>query len=85
MDTVPVWYKVTFLSQIIQSLFKDAVYPTDPSCLTRCCVLLSHFTAPSSPPHALSVKQLLGVTVKLSWKPPLEPNGIILYYTVCVW
>uniref|UniRef100_A0A8D2MUT7 Phosphatidylinositol phosphatase PTPRQ n=1 Tax=Zonotrichia albicollis TaxID=44394 RepID=A0A8D2MUT7_ZONAL len=41
--------------------------------------------APSSPPQALSVKQLLGVTVKLSWKPPLEPNGIILYYTVCVW
>ncbi|NXG43840.1 PTPRQ phosphatase, partial [Psilopogon haemacephalus] len=41
--------------------------------------------APSSPPVSLSVKQLLGVTVKLSWKPPLEPNGIILYYTVYIW
>ncbi|XP_054255688.1 phosphatidylinositol phosphatase PTPRQ [Indicator indicator] len=41
--------------------------------------------APSSPPESLSVKQLLGVTVKLSWKPPLEPNGIILYYTVYIW
>ncbi|KAF2974736.1 hypothetical protein EK904_001603 [Melospiza melodia maxima] len=47
--------------------------------------VLTDEDAPSSPPQALSVKQLLGVTVKLSWKPPLEPNGIILYYTVCVW
>uniref|UniRef100_A0A8C9N2D6 Phosphatidylinositol phosphatase PTPRQ n=1 Tax=Serinus canaria TaxID=9135 RepID=A0A8C9N2D6_SERCA len=47
--------------------------------------ILTDEDAPSSPPQALSVKQLLGVTVKLSWKPPLEPNGIILYYTVCVW
>ncbi|KAM7056127.1 phosphatidylinositol phosphatase PTPRQ [Acridotheres tristis] len=47
--------------------------------------ILTDEDAPSSPPRALSVKQLLGVTVKLSWKPPLEPNGIILYYTVYVW
>ncbi|RMC09886.1 hypothetical protein DUI87_12672 [Hirundo rustica rustica] len=47
--------------------------------------ILTDEDAPSSPPLALSVKQLLGVTVKLSWKPPLEPNGIILYYTVYVW
>ncbi|OWK63035.1 Phosphatidylinositol phosphatase PTPRQ [Lonchura striata] len=47
--------------------------------------ILTDEDAPSSPPQALSVKQLLGVTVKLSWKPPLEPNGIILYYTVYVW
>nr|XP_048703309.1 phosphatidylinositol phosphatase PTPRQ [Caretta caretta] len=57
----------------------------DLSCLTSCCVLHSHFIAPSSPPQSLSVKQLSGVTVKLSWKQPLEPNGIILYYTVYVW
>ncbi|NWQ75109.1 PTPRQ phosphatase, partial [Columbina picui] len=47
--------------------------------------ILTDEDAPSSPPESLSVKQLLGVTVKLSWKPPLEPNGIILYYTVYVW
>ncbi|XP_062838740.1 phosphatidylinositol phosphatase PTPRQ isoform X3 [Anolis carolinensis] len=41
--------------------------------------------APSSPPQWLTVKQLSGVTVKLSWQPPLEPNGIILYYTVYIW
>ncbi|KAH0616711.1 hypothetical protein JD844_028042 [Phrynosoma platyrhinos] len=41
--------------------------------------------APSSPPQLLTVKQLAGVTVKLSWQPPLEPNGIILYYTVYIW
>ncbi|XP_078233068.1 phosphatidylinositol phosphatase PTPRQ isoform X1 [Pogona vitticeps] len=41
--------------------------------------------APSSPPQLLTVKQLSGVTVKLSWQPPLEPNGIILYYTVYIW
>nr|XP_060635514.1 phosphatidylinositol phosphatase PTPRQ [Anolis sagrei ordinatus] len=40
---------------------------------------------PSSPPRRLTVKQLSGVTVKLSWQPPLEPNGIILYYTVHIW
>uniref|UniRef100_A0A8B9U9U1 Phosphatidylinositol phosphatase PTPRQ n=1 Tax=Anas zonorhyncha TaxID=75864 RepID=A0A8B9U9U1_9AVES len=78
-------HKVHFPSQIIKILFKDAAYPIDLSCLTRCCVLFSHFIAPSSPPESLSVKQLSGVTVKLSWKPPLEPNGIILYYTVYVW
>nr|XP_038024383.1 phosphatidylinositol phosphatase PTPRQ isoform X4 [Anas platyrhynchos] len=47
--------------------------------------VLTDEDAPSSPPESLSVKQLSGVTVKLSWKPPLEPNGIILYYTVYVW
>ncbi|XP_075603760.1 phosphatidylinositol phosphatase PTPRQ isoform X4 [Balearica regulorum gibbericeps] len=47
--------------------------------------ILTDEDAPSSPPESLSVKQLSGVTVKLSWKPPLEPNGIILYYTVYVW
>uniref|UniRef100_A0A663MMZ5 Phosphatidylinositol phosphatase PTPRQ n=1 Tax=Athene cunicularia TaxID=194338 RepID=A0A663MMZ5_ATHCN len=47
--------------------------------------ILTDEDAPTSPPESLSVKQLSGVTVKLSWKPPLEPNGIILYYTVYVW
>ncbi|XP_063998932.1 phosphatidylinositol phosphatase PTPRQ [Pogoniulus pusillus] len=47
--------------------------------------ILTDEDVPSSPPESLSVKQLLGVTVKLSWKPPLEPNGIILYYTVYIW
>ncbi|EMP36509.1 Phosphotidylinositol phosphatase PTPRQ, partial [Chelonia mydas] len=47
--------------------------------------ILTNEDAPSSPPQSLSVKQLSGVTVKLSWKQPLEPNGIILYYTVYVW
>ncbi|XP_057285376.1 phosphatidylinositol phosphatase PTPRQ isoform X1 [Pezoporus wallicus] len=47
--------------------------------------ILTDEDAPSSPPESLSVKQLSGVIVKLSWKPPLEPNGIILYYTVYVW
>ncbi|KAM4676019.1 phosphatidylinositol phosphatase PTPRQ [Discoglossus pictus] len=40
--------------------------------------------APSSPPRSLSVKQLSNIIVKLSWKPPLEPNGIILFYTVYI-
>ncbi|XP_014387164.1 PREDICTED: phosphatidylinositol phosphatase PTPRQ isoform X1 [Myotis brandtii] len=47
--------------------------------------VLTEEDAPDSPPHDFSVKQLSGVRVKLSWKPPLEPNGIILYYTVYVW
>ncbi|KAJ6651382.1 hypothetical protein lerEdw1_020955 [Lerista edwardsae] len=46
--------------------------------------ILTDEDAPSSPPQLLTVKQLSGVSVKLSWKPPLEPNGIILYYTVYV-
>ncbi|XP_062990783.1 phosphatidylinositol phosphatase PTPRQ [Elgaria multicarinata webbii] len=47
--------------------------------------ILTDEDAPSSPPQLLTVKQLSGVNVKLSWQPPLEPNGIILYYTVHVW
>ncbi|KAM9671436.1 phosphatidylinositol phosphatase PTPRQ isoform 1-T1 [Trichechus inunguis] len=47
--------------------------------------ILTEEDAPDSPPQDFSVKQLSGVTVKLSWQPPLEPNGIILYYTVYVW
>ncbi|XP_034258810.1 phosphatidylinositol phosphatase PTPRQ [Pantherophis guttatus] len=41
--------------------------------------------APSSPPRLLTVKQLYDAIVILSWQPPLEPNGIILYYTVYIW
>nr|XP_014343878.1 PREDICTED: phosphatidylinositol phosphatase PTPRQ [Latimeria chalumnae] len=41
--------------------------------------------APSSPPHSLLLKQLSDVSVKLSWKPPVEPNGAILFYTVYIW
>ncbi|XP_078272795.1 phosphatidylinositol phosphatase PTPRQ [Rhinoraja longicauda] len=40
---------------------------------------------PGSPPQSLTAKQLSFTTVRLSWKPPLEPNGVILYYTVSVW
>ncbi|XP_024592953.1 phosphatidylinositol phosphatase PTPRQ isoform X2 [Neophocaena asiaeorientalis asiaeorientalis] len=47
--------------------------------------VLTEEDAPDSPPQDFSLKQLSGVTVKLSWQPPLEPNGIILYYTVYVW
>ncbi|XP_023376916.1 phosphatidylinositol phosphatase PTPRQ isoform X1 [Pteropus vampyrus] len=47
--------------------------------------VLTEEDAPESPPQHFFVKQLSGVTVKLSWQPPLEPNGIILYYTVYVW
>uniref|UniRef100_A0A8C2NJA8 Protein-tyrosine-phosphatase n=1 Tax=Capra hircus TaxID=9925 RepID=A0A8C2NJA8_CAPHI len=47
--------------------------------------LIQNIKAPDSPPRDFSVKQLSGVMVKLSWQPPLEPNGIILYYTVYVW
>lgn len=54
-------------------------------CLIKCIILYSNFSAPDSPPQDFSVKQLSGVTMKLSWQPPLEPNGIILYYTVYVW
>uniref|UniRef100_A0A670YH56 Phosphatidylinositol phosphatase PTPRQ n=1 Tax=Pseudonaja textilis TaxID=8673 RepID=A0A670YH56_PSETE len=41
--------------------------------------------APSSPPRLLTVKELSDAIVILSWQPPLEPNGIILYYTVYIW
>ncbi|XP_038612619.1 phosphatidylinositol phosphatase PTPRQ [Tachyglossus aculeatus] len=47
--------------------------------------ILTEEDAPGSPPQTFSVKQLSGVTVKLSWQPPLEPNGVILYYTVYIW
>ncbi|KAG2460313.1 PTPRQ phosphatase, partial [Polypterus senegalus] len=40
---------------------------------------------PSSPPRALSIKHMPDSVVKLSWKPPLHPNGEIQYYTIHVW
>ncbi|XP_040264377.1 phosphatidylinositol phosphatase PTPRQ isoform X1 [Bufo bufo] len=41
--------------------------------------------APSTPPRLLAVSQLSSTLVKLSWLPPLEPNGIILFYTLYIW
>ncbi|XP_017659741.1 PREDICTED: phosphatidylinositol phosphatase PTPRQ [Lepidothrix coronata] len=83
----------TFLTLRITDLNKYTEYTVEVSASTRMgeglrsspLHILTDEDAPSSPPQSLSVKQLLGVTVKLSWKPPLEPNGIILYYTVYVW
>ncbi|XP_060696040.1 phosphatidylinositol phosphatase PTPRQ [Hemiscyllium ocellatum] len=40
---------------------------------------------PGSPPRSVMSKQLSSTTVLLSWKPPTEPNGVILYYTIYVW
>ncbi|XP_068132972.1 phosphatidylinositol phosphatase PTPRQ isoform X2 [Hyperolius riggenbachi] len=40
--------------------------------------------APTSSPRFLGIKQSSTI-VKLSWQPPLEPNGIILFYTVYIW
>ncbi|XP_027521561.1 phosphatidylinositol phosphatase PTPRQ isoform X4 [Corapipo altera] len=83
----------TLLTLRITDLNKYTEYTVELSASTRMgeglrsspLHILTDEDAPSSPPQSLSVKQLLGVTVKLSWKPPLEPNGIILYYTVYVW
>nr|DBA31022.1 TPA: hypothetical protein GDO54_006937 [Pyxicephalus adspersus] len=41
--------------------------------------------APSTPPRFLGIKEMSSIIVKLSWLPPLEPNGIILFYTVYIW
>ncbi|XP_072002591.1 phosphatidylinositol phosphatase PTPRQ isoform X1 [Engystomops pustulosus] len=41
--------------------------------------------APSTPPRFLAVNQSSSTMVKLSWLPPLEPNGIILFYTLYIW
>ncbi|XP_075198535.1 phosphatidylinositol phosphatase PTPRQ [Anomaloglossus baeobatrachus] len=41
--------------------------------------------APSTPPRFLAVSQLSSTLVRLSWLPPLEPNGIILFYTLYLW
>ncbi|XP_072123613.1 phosphatidylinositol phosphatase PTPRQ isoform X8 [Mobula birostris] len=40
---------------------------------------------PGSPPQSLTSKQLASTAVLLSWKPPLEPNGVLLHYTVTIW
>ncbi|XP_045375380.2 phosphatidylinositol phosphatase PTPRQ isoform X4 [Camelus bactrianus] len=83
----------TSLTQSITGLKKYSQYMIEVSASTvegegvRSAPLsvLTEEDAPDSPPQDFSVKQLSGVTVKLSWQPPLEPNGIILYYTVYVW
>ncbi|KAM8974303.1 LOW QUALITY PROTEIN: phosphatidylinositol phosphatase PTPRQ [Pelodytes ibericus] len=48
-------------------------------------IIITDEDAPSSPPLSLYVKQLSSMIVKLSWRQPLEPNGIILFYTVYIW
>ncbi|XP_069083629.1 phosphatidylinositol phosphatase PTPRQ [Pleurodeles waltl] len=83
----------TNLSQNITGLKKHTAYTLGISASTSkgegirsaSLSIMTEEDVPSSPPRALSVKQLSDVIVKLSWKPPLEPNGIILYYTVFVW
>ncbi|KAM8802889.1 phosphatidylinositol phosphatase PTPRQ isoform 2-T2 [Rhynchonycteris naso] len=85
--------ETTSLTQSIKGLKKYTHYTIEVSASTLKgegvrsipISLLTEEDAPDSPPHNFSVKQLSGVTVKLSWQPPLEPNGIILYYTVYVW
>uniref|UniRef100_UPI00398ECD83 phosphatidylinositol phosphatase PTPRQ n=1 Tax=Pristiophorus japonicus TaxID=55135 RepID=UPI00398ECD83 len=47
--------------------------------------ILSGEGVPGSPPQSLTSKKLSSTTVHLSWKPPLEPNGVILYYAVHIW
>ncbi|XP_030070443.1 phosphatidylinositol phosphatase PTPRQ isoform X2 [Microcaecilia unicolor] len=81
------------LSQNITGLNKYTSYTTEVSSSTikgegvhsAPIHVVTEEDAPSSPPRSFSVKQLSDAVVKLSWKPPLEPNGIILYYTVHVW
>ncbi|XP_070455240.1 phosphatidylinositol phosphatase PTPRQ isoform X2 [Equus przewalskii] len=83
----------TSLTQSIKGLKKYTQYMIEVSASTlkgegvRSAPIhvLTEEDAPDSPPQDFSVKQLSGVMVKLSWQPPLEPNGIILYYTVYVW
>nr|XP_019606839.1 PREDICTED: phosphatidylinositol phosphatase PTPRQ isoform X1 [Rhinolophus sinicus] len=83
----------TSLTQSIKGLKKYTQYMIEVSASTRKgegvrsapINVLTEEDAPDSPPQDFSVKQLSGVTMKLSWQPPLEPNGIILYYTVYVW
>ncbi|EDM16767.1 rCG49085 [Rattus norvegicus] len=83
----------TSLTQTIGGLKKYTHYVIEVSASTlkgegirsRPISILTEEDAPDSPPQNFSVKQLSGVTVMLSWQPPLEPNGIILYYTVYVW
>ncbi|XP_066113682.1 phosphatidylinositol phosphatase PTPRQ isoform X2 [Saccopteryx bilineata] len=85
--------ETTSLTQSIKGLKKYTQYTIEVSASTlkgegvrsTPISVLTEEDAPDSPPHDFSVKQLSGVTVKLSWQPPLEPNGIILYYTVYVW
>ncbi|XP_069485396.1 phosphatidylinositol phosphatase PTPRQ isoform X4 [Ambystoma mexicanum] len=91
--TEPRVINTTHLSENIKGLKKYTAYTVEVSASTvkgegvrRASMnILTEEDAPSSPPRSLSVKQLSDVIVKLSWKPPLEPNGIILYYTVRVW
>ncbi|XP_075407342.1 phosphatidylinositol phosphatase PTPRQ isoform X1 [Tenrec ecaudatus] len=83
----------TSLTQRIRGLRKYTLYMLEVSASTlkgegvrsAPISILTEEDAPDSPPQDFSVKHLSGVTVMLSWQPPLEPNGIILYYTVYVW
>ncbi|KAM6436186.1 phosphatidylinositol phosphatase PTPRQ isoform 2-T2 [Liasis olivaceus] len=83
----------THLSLIITGLKKYTKYLVEVSSSTvkgegaRSAPLdiITDEDAPSSPPRLLTIKQLSDAIMILSWQPPLEPNGIILYYTVYIW
>ncbi|XP_039618112.1 phosphatidylinositol phosphatase PTPRQ [Polypterus senegalus] len=83
----------TFLANNITGLRKYTNYTIQLSASTskgegvrsKNATVLTGEDVPSSPPRALSIKHMPDSVVKLSWKPPLHPNGEIQYYTIHVW
>ncbi|XP_062861138.1 phosphatidylinositol phosphatase PTPRQ [Trichomycterus rosablanca] len=47
--------------------------------------MLSGEDVPGSPPYELSYESISSSEVNVSWSPPLEPNGLIIYYNVEYW
>ncbi|XP_051786833.1 phosphatidylinositol phosphatase PTPRQ [Erpetoichthys calabaricus] len=92
-ETVLQIVNTTFLTNNITGLRKYTNYTIQLSASTskgegvrsKNITILTGEDVPSSPPRALSVKHMPDSVVKLSWKPPLHPNGEIKYYTIHVW
>uniref|UniRef100_W5K8B6 Protein tyrosine phosphatase receptor type Q n=1 Tax=Astyanax mexicanus TaxID=7994 RepID=W5K8B6_ASTMX len=45
-------------------------------------IIFSTSESPSDPPKDVSYLNLTSKTVRISWSPPTEPNGIIQFYTI---
>ncbi|XP_056430425.1 phosphatidylinositol phosphatase PTPRQ isoform X2 [Hyla sarda] len=69
----------SYILKVSASTVKGEGVHSDPVSIT------TEEDAPSTPPRFLAVSQLSSSLVKLSWLPPLEPNGIILFYTLYIW
>ncbi|KAM6936927.1 phosphatidylinositol phosphatase PTPRQ [Xenentodon cancila] len=88
-ETTELWQNVTETLVVI-NVDSESRYNASVSSWTRLgdggVLIYTSFTAteaePSDPPQNVTLVNLTASSVTLSWRPPTEPNGIIVHYTI---